>query len=212
MRVLAKICGITTPEALDAALAGGASHVGFVFCPPSPRHLTLDRAQALAARVPAHVEKVGVFVDPDDALIETVREATGIRTLQLHKTDFLRVAELDSKGHIVWPAISVRRASDITEAGRYASIPVNRILYDAKTPDDALIPGGMGLRFDWEMLRGHRHASEWGLAGGLTPDNVAAAIQITGARMVDVSSGVESAPGVKDVAKIAAFLKAVSQC
>jgi phosphoribosylanthranilate isomerase len=212
-RVTAKICGLSTSETLDAAIAGGASHVGFVFFAPSPRNLSLDKARTLAARVPAHVAKVGVFVDPDDALIEAARDAAGIDILQLHSTEFLRVAELNSRpGNIVWPAVSVRRASDLEEAGRYASIPVDRVLYDAKTPDDALIPGGMGLRFDWEMLRGYRHPCDWALAGGLTPENVIPAVSITGARMVDVSSGVESAPGVKDVDKIAAFLKAVAQC
>ncbi|MBO9711865.1 phosphoribosylanthranilate isomerase [Sphingomonas sp.] len=211
MRVSAKICGITTPEALDAALKGGASHVGFVFFPPSPRHLSFDRARALAARVPDHVGKVGVFVDPDNALVEAAREAAGLRHLQLHGTEFTRIAELNARpGNSIWAAVPVRRASDLDEGARYAAIPVDRILYDAKTPDGALLPGGMGLRFDWEMLRGYRHPCDWALAGGLTPENVAPAIQVTGARMVDVSSGVESAPGVKDVDKIAAFLKAVA--
>lgn len=212
-RVTAKICGLSTPETLDAAIAGGASHVGFVFFPPSPRNVGLERATALAARVPPHVSKVGVFVDPDDVLIDAAIAAAGLDTLQLHGTDFLRVADLDSRtGKAIWPAVSVRRASDLGEADRYAGIPVNRILYDAKTPDDALVPGGMGLRFDWEMLRGYRHPCDWALAGGLTPENVIPAVMITGARMVDVSSGVESSPGVKDVDKIAAFLKAVAQC
>jgi len=212
-RVTAKICGLSTPETLDAAIAGGASHVGFVFFERSPRNISFDQARALAMRVPDHVGKVGVFVDPDDTLIEAAREAAGLDFLQLHNTDFARVAELDSRpGYIVWPAVSVRRASDIDEAGRYASIPVNRVLFDAKTPDDALLPGGMGLRFDWAMLNGHVHSSDWVLAGGLTPENVIPAIVTTGARMVDVSSGVETAPGVKDVDKIAAFLKAVAQC
>jgi phosphoribosylanthranilate isomerase len=211
MRVSAKICGLSTPEAVDAAVAGGASHVGFVFFAPSPRNVSLDQVRALAARVPEHVGKVGVFVDPDDALIQAAREAAGIGILQLHGTDFTRLAELNSRPeNIVWAAVPVRRASDLHAGARYASIPVNRILYDARTPDDALLPGGMGLRFDWTMLRGYRHPSDWALAGGLTPDNVAAAIQLTGARMVDVSSGVESAPGVKDVDKIAAFLKATA--
>lgn len=212
MPVTAKICGLSTPETLDAAIAGGASHVGFVFFPKSPRNVSFERARALAARVPAHVGKVGVFVDPDDALIEAAREAAGLDVLQLHGAEFHRVAELDARGHTVWPVISVRRASDLAEGARYAGIPVNRILYDAKTPDDALLPGGMGLRFDWSMLQGYRHPCDWTLAGGLTPENVVPAVLTTGARMVDVSSGVESAPGVKDVAKIAAFLKAVAQC
>ena len=210
MRVMAKICGLSTPETLDAAIAGGASHVGFVFFPASPRHVTFDQARALAVRVPDHVTKVGVFVDPDDALIDAACTAAGLRTLQLHGTDFHRIVDLDSRGFRVWPAVSVRRASDVEEGGRYASVPVDRIVYDAKTPDDALLPGGMGLRFDWTILRGYRHPCDWVLAGGLTPENVTPAIQITGARMVDVSSGVETAPGVKDVDKIASFLKAVA--
>jgi len=212
-RVTAKICGLSTPETLDAAIAGGASHVGFVFFPPSPRNVSLERAASLAARVPAHVAKVGVFVNPDDALLDAARAAAGLDIVQLHGTDFLRVAEIDSRSaNSVWAAVSIRRASDIEDSARFASIPVDRILYDAKTPDDALLPGGMGLRFDWTMLRGYRHATDWILAGGLTPENVIPAINTTGARMVDVSSGVETAPGVKDVDKIAAFLKAVAQC
>jgi phosphoribosylanthranilate isomerase len=211
-RVTAKICGLSTPETLDAAIAGGASHVGFVFFERSPRNVTFDQARALAARVPDGIGKVGVFVDPDDDLIARATEAANLWAIQLHSTDFLRVAELDARGYSVWPAISVRRAADIDEAERYASIPADRVLYDAKTPDDAMLPGGMGLRFDWTMLQGHRHSSPWALAGGLTPENVVPAVTITGARMVDVSSGVESAPGVKDVDKIAAFLKAVAQC
>jgi phosphoribosylanthranilate isomerase len=212
MPVTAKICGLSTPETLDAAIKHGASHVGFVFFAPSPRNVTFEKARALAARVPAHITKVGVFVDPDDNLLTTAIDAADLSVVQLHSTSFDRVAELDSRGLHVWPAISVRRASDIDEASRYASVPVNRVLYDAKTPNHALLPGGMGTRFDWTMLQGYRHAGDWALAGGLTPENVTAAVQITGARMVDVSSGVESAPGVKDVDKIAAFLKAVAQC
>ncbi|WP_109806849.1 phosphoribosylanthranilate isomerase [Sphingosinithalassobacter portus] len=212
MRVSVKICGVSTPEAIDAAIAGGASHVGFVFFPPSPRNVGFEQVAALAARVPGHVQKVGVFVDPDDGLIDAAIKASGIDILQLHKTEFARVAALGSRGYSVWPSISVRRASDLDSANRYAGIPVDHVLYDAKTPDDALLPGGMGLRFDWAMLRGRRHPVPWILAGGLTPENVVPAIQLTGARMVDVSSGVESAPGVKDVDKIAAFCKAVAQC
>lgn len=211
-RVSTKICGLTTPETLDAAIEHGADYVGFVFFDRSPRNVSIDLARSLAARVPDHVGKVGVFVAPSDALVEDAVGAAGLDFLQLHNTDFLRVAELESHYRGTWPVVSVRRASDIAEAGRYAGIPVNRILYDAKTPDDALLPGGMGLRFDWEMLRDYRHPCDWALAGGLTPENVLPAIQITGAQMVDVSSGVESSPGVKDVDKIAAFLKAVAQC
>lgn len=211
MPITAKICGLTTRETLDAAIAGGASHVGFVFFPPSPRNLDADRARALAARVPGHVRRVGVFVDPDDALIDTAVAAGRLDALQLHKTAPARVAELARRtGLESWAAVAVKTRADLDRARDYAGA-AQRILYDAKTPDDASLPGGMGLRFDWSLLDGFRHPLPWALSGGLDAGNVAEAIGRTGATLVDVSSGVESAPGVKDVDKIAAFLKAVAQ-
>lgn len=211
MPITAKICGLTTRETLDAAIAGGASHVGFVFFPPSPRNLDADRARALAARVPGHVRRVGVFVDPDDALIDTAVAAGRLDALQLHKTAPGRVAELARRtGLESWAAVAVKTRADLDRAREYAGA-AQRILYDAKTPDGASLPGGMGLRFDWSLLDGFRHPLPWALSGGLDAGNVAEAIGRTGATLVDVSSGVESAPGVKDVDKIAAFLKAVAQ-
>lgn len=208
---LAKICGLSTPDTLDAAVTGGAAYVGFVFFPPSPRHLDLARAAALAARVPDHVGKVGVFVDPDDSLIDAACAAAGLTHVQLHHAAPARVAELAGRGMVeVWAVVSVKRASDLEAAGPLAAAGAARILYDARTPDGALLPGGMGLRFDWAMLNGVRHPAPWGLAGGLNPDNVAEAVQRTGAPMVDVSSGVESAPGVKDTGRISAFLRAIA--
>ena len=204
----AKICGIKTPDALDAAIAGGASHVGFVFFPPSPRHLLPDDAAALAARVPSHVRKVGVFVDPEDRDLERAVTTGSLDILQLHATSPARAAHLQrSTGLETWAAIAIRTRSDLDGAGSYVGA-VDRLLYDAKTPPGSALPGGMGLRFDWTLLDGFRHPLPWVLSGGLDPANVAAAIARTGAPLVDVSSGVESAPGVKDMDKIGAFLKA----
>jgi len=211
MRVQAKICGLSTPATLDAALAGGARHVGLVFFPPSPRNLEPEAARGLLAGVPAQVGKVGVFVNPDDALVDAAI-ASGIDTLQLHKTAPERAAALRRRTRLpVWAAVAVKARADLAAAAGFADA-ADRILYDAKTPDTAALPGGLGLRFDWKLLQGHPHPLPWALSGGLTPENVAEAVRVTGAPLVDISSGVESAPGVKDVAKIAAFLQAVAQC
>jgi len=210
MRVQTKICGLSTPETLDAAVRHGASHVGFVFFAKSPRNLDPDQAAALIRRVPGHVQKVGVFVDPDDALLDRAI-AAGLTAIQLHGDESPeRAAAIRARHKVdVWKAISVRTRADLDGATRYRGA-VDRILYDAKTPKGADLPGGMGLRFDWTLLDGFKHPLPWALSGGLDAGNVADAVGISGARLVDVSSGVESAPGVKDADKIAAFLKAVS--
>jgi phosphoribosylanthranilate isomerase len=210
MRISAKICGLSTPETLDAAIEGGAGHVGFVFFAPSPRNLGRERAAQLAARVPDHVGRVGVFVDPDDALIEQAIAAGRLAILQLHNTTPARAAAVKAKtGREIWPAVAVKTRNDLDAAAAYRGT-AGRILYDAKTPPGAALPGGMGVRFDWGLLEGFRHPLPWALSGGLDPLNVAEAVRHTGATLVDVSSGVESAPGVKDVDKIAAFLRAVA--
>lgn len=212
MPITAKICGLSTPETLDAAIDRGAAQVGFVFFPPSPRTLTFEQAAGLAGRVPDPVRKAGVFVDPDDALLDAAIAAGRLDILQLHKTRPDRAAAIRARtGREVWAAIAVKVRADLAPAASFAGA-ADRLLYDAKTPDSAALPGGMGLRFDWTLLQGHAHPLPWALSGGLTPDNVIEAVRITGATAVDVSSGVESAPGVKDVDKIAAFLKAVAQC
>ena len=212
MPITAKICGLSTPETLDAAIDRGAAQVGFVFFPPSPRTLTFEQAAGLAGRVPDPVRKAGVFVDPDDALLDAAIAAGRLDILQLHKTTPDRAAAIRARtGREVWAAIAVKVRADLAPAASFAGA-ADRLLYDAKTPDSAALPGGMGLRFDWTLLQGHAHPLPWALSGGLTPDNVIEAVRITGATAVDVSSGVESAPGVKDVDKIAAFLKAVAQC
>ncbi|PCD01759.1 phosphoribosylanthranilate isomerase [Sphingomonas spermidinifaciens] len=206
----AKICGLRAPDTLDAAISGGASHVGFVFFASSPRHLSFDAAAGLAARVPGHVGRVGVFVDPADDLLEPAIGAGRLDVLQLHKTAPERIAAIRARYRLpVWAAVAVKARADLDAARPLAGL-VDRILYDAKTPEGATLPGGMGVRFDWGLLEGIAHPAPWALSGGLDAGNVAEAIHGTGAEIVDVSSGVESAPGVKDPAKIRAFLKAVS--
>ena len=210
MQISAKSCGLSTPETLDAAIDGGASHVGFVFYAPSPRTLSRDRAAQLAARVPAHVQRVGVFVDPDDALLDRAIAAGHLDLLQLHKTPAARSAAIKARtGLPLWSAVAVRTRADLAEAANFGGV-ADRILYDAKTPPGAALPGGMGVRFDWSLLEGFRHPLPWLLSGGLDPVNLREAVAMTGATLVDVSSGVESAPGIKDVTKIRAFLHAVN--
>ncbi len=210
MPVTAKICGLSTPETLNAAIAGGASHVGLVFFAPSPRNLSRERAAQLAARVPAHVSRVGVFVNPDDALVEQAVAAGHLDILQLHDTAPERAAAIKTRTDLaVWVAVAVRTRDDLDAALTYTGV-ADKILYDAKTPPGAALPGGMGVRFDWRLLEGFRHPLPWALSGGLDPFNVAEAVAMTGATLVDVSSGVESAPGIKDAAKIGAFLGVVN--
>jgi phosphoribosylanthranilate isomerase len=212
-RVAIKICGLSTVAAIDAALNGGASHLGFVHFAKSPRHVAPETLSEIAQRVPAHVKRVAVLVDPDDMLVDRLIAAGGIQILQLHgKEAPRRAAQLRQRtGLEVWKAISVKTAADLAAGQAYAGA-ADMLLYDAKTPDGAALPGGMGMRFDWSLLAGHRAIQPWGLSGGLDPANVAEAIRITGAPLVDISSGVESAPGIKDMDKIAAFCKAVCGC
>lgn len=204
-----KICGIDRPAALDAAIGARADYVGFVFFPPSPRHLALADAAALAQRAGGAIRRVGLFVDPDDATLAEAITAARLDAIQLHGEETpARAADLRARfGLPVWKAISVACAADVGSASKYTGT-ADLLLFDAKTPKDAALPGGMGLKFDWSLLAGMRSSTPWGLAGGLTPDNVAEAIRLTAAPLVDTSSGVESAPGIKDVDKIAAFCKA----
>jgi Phosphoribosylanthranilate isomerase len=213
LRTAIKICGVKTAPAIDAAVKGGASHVGINYFPPSPRYLALDRVALIATRVPEHVKRVGVLVDPTDDLIDTLIAAGGMQIVQLHgrETPERAAAIRQRTGLEVWKVISVKTAADLATGSAYAGA-ADFLLYDAKTPDGAILPGGMGLRFDWKLLADHRPPMPWGLSGGLDAENVAQAIRLTGAPLVDVSSGIESAPGVKDVDKIAAFCKAVNQC
>ena len=207
-----KICGISTPETLDAAVGSGASHVGFNFYPPSPRHVKFELAQALAAHAKGRVQRVGVFVDPDDATLAAAIGAGTLDALQLNKVTVERRADVKARfGLSVWAVVPVRVPGDLALRNQIDSSSADFVLYDAATPAGAALPGGMGLRIDWQMMQGLSHPWPWGLAGGLDPVNVAEAIRITGAPLVDVASGVESAPGIKDVDKIAAFCRAVQQ-
>jgi phosphoribosylanthranilate isomerase len=206
-----KICGVTNPEALDAAIAGGANHVGFVFFPKSPRNIDPEAAGALAERAGGRVKCVGLFVDPEPGLIDEVRKRVRLDVIQLHGDEHPALVSRIRQAHglEVWKAIPVKTSADLAEASKYAG-SASHVLYDAKPPKGADLPGGTGMRFDWKLLEGVDHRLPWILAGGLDPRNVREAIGITGARFVDVSSGVEDAPGLKSVDKIAAFLKAAS--
>lgn len=204
-----KICGISTPDALEAAIRGRAAHAGFVFFPPSPRNLTPAQAADLSARAQGRIGRVGLFVDADDAFLARIVPAARLDALQLHgKETPERAAELRARfGLPVWKALSVASAADVERAQAYAGA-ADLVLFDAKTPTGTL-PGGMGLTFDWTLIANWKGPVAWGLAGGLDPANVADAVRATGAPLVDTSSGVESAPGVKDEARIAAFCAAV---
>ena len=206
-----KICGIHTPDALDAAISARADYVGFNFYPPSPRYVDARGAAELGERADGRIARIGVFVDEKDAEISEVVEAARLNAIQLHGDETPeRAAQLRSRfGLPVWKVIAVASESDLSRADTYRQA-ADFILFDAKTPKGTL-PGGMGLSFDWALLKAYRGAMPWGLAGGLTPDNVAQAAQLTGAPLVDAASGTESAPGVKDVDKIAAFCKAARQ-
>ncbi|WP_288415670.1 phosphoribosylanthranilate isomerase [uncultured Novosphingobium sp.] len=204
-----KICGINTPASLDAAIKARADHVGFVFFPKSPRHVALADAVALGARADGRIGKVGLFVDADDAVLGEAVSAAKLTALQLHGAETPeRAAQLRARfGLPVWKAISVTGPHDVARALTYTGA-ADLILFDAKTPAGTL-PGGMGLSFDWSLIAHWKGPLAWGLAGGLTPGNVAEAIRLTGTPLVDTSSGVESAPGVKDEALIASFCSAV---
>lgn len=213
MTIQAKICGIRSDDALDAAIAGKAAFVGFVFFPRSPRNVALDEAAALAARVPAGILKAAVVVDPDDAMLDGLTAAVALDILQLHGAETPdRVAEIKARtGLRAMKALKIAGADDLAAVDAYLGV-ADRLLFDAKPPKDAtgLLPGGNALAFDWQLLAGRDWPCPWMLSGGLDTANVAEAVSISGATAVDVSSGVESAPGVKDPVKIAEFLNVVS--
>ena len=211
--VTAKICGINDPLAMEAAVEGGASHVGLNFYAPSPRAVTTDEARLLAHPVPLSICKVGVFVDADNSLIDDAVESASLDMLQLHGAETPeRVAALKSRtGRAVMKVISVAATADLTAAKRYEGI-ADWLMFDAKPPKDIenALPGGNARPFDWRLLSGHDWPLPWMLAGGLTTANVSEAVTLTGASLVDCSSGVEDRPGCKDPAKIRTFLAAVA--
>ncbi len=212
MDIRVKICGLKRPEDVDAAARAGAVYGGFVFFPKSPRHLTVEEARALAVEAPVGLAKVALVVDADDALLDAITVAVPLDMLQLHGRETPeRVAEVRTRtGLPVMKAIGVAGPEDLAAIDVYSRV-ADQLLIDAKPPKDAALPGGNGLAFDWRLLQGRKYwTCPWMLAGGLTPDNVAEAVRLTGARQVDVSSGVESAPGVKDPERIAAFVAAAT--
>ena len=205
-----KICGINTVPALDAALAAGAEWIGLVRYPRSPRHVELEQGRALSERARGRTARVALLVDPDDAALEAVVEALDPDLLQLHGAETPeRVAAIRARfGRPVMKAVGIGEAADLERLSAYAAV-ADRLLLDAKPPRDSnALPGGNGLTFDWRLLTGLDLQKPFMLSGGLTPDNVAAAVRLTGAPAVDVSSGVERRPGEKDPDKIAAFVKA----
>jgi phosphoribosylanthranilate isomerase len=209
MQVKVKICGLTTPEAVDAAVKGGASHVGFWFSrEPRFGSVSVEQAAELAARVPGHVRKVGVFFEHDSIFALTAISAARLHILQLHATDPRHASNLCGvAGRSAWGVVPVATAKDLRAAAQWQGW-VERILYEVKPPEGAASEASPS-QCDWKLLQGVTHPLPWTLGGGLDQTNVADAIAITGARMIDVSSGVEREPGVKDPAKIAAFLDVV---
>ncbi len=214
MTTNAKICGLSTEDTLSTAVNGGAQYVGFVFYPPSPRNISIEQAKKLADSVGDQALKVGVFVEPNDALLSQVMSNVALDIIQLHGHETVeRVEYIKNKYEkLVMKAIPVSSKADISVAREYEAA-VDMLLFDAKAPidmDDAL-PGGNGLAFDWELIAGEKWHVPWMLSGGLDATNVAEAIKISGADIVDVSSGLENKPGEKDISKIEAFLKAVQE-
>ncbi len=210
MSAQAKICGLTTPETLGAALAGGADFVGAVVFPRSPRHIDPLHGATLFERARGKAKIVAVTVDADDALLTEIALILKPDLIQLHghetREQADRVRTLTGAGII--KVLPIRTQEDFAEAEAWEPF-VDHLMFDAKPPEGSHLPGGVGARFDWALLADRTFRRPWFVAGGLTPDNVAQAIRISGAPLVDVSSGVETAPGVKDAALITAFLDAV---
>jgi phosphoribosylanthranilate isomerase len=207
--VRVKICGLKTPGDVAAVVAAGAGYAGFNFFPKSPRHVTTGEARSLALSAPEGLCKVALVVDADDAMLDAIVADVPLDMLQLHGHESpARVAEVKARyGLPVMKVIGVADESDFAPLLDYQLV-ADQILIDAKAPKESVLPGGNGLAFDWQLLVGRKWLKPWMLAGGLTPENVGQAVRLTGARQVDVASGVESAPGVKDAAKIAAFVEA----
>jgi len=204
-----KICGLSDAEGMDAALTGGARYVGFVFFPKSPRHLSVEKAASLATPARGRADTVAVTVDADDDLLGAIARTLQPDWIQLHgaETPARAAAVRRYAGKGVIRALGVARAADLAAIDGYAEA-ADAFLFDAKAPPEAALPGGNGAAFDWRILAGRSFARPWFLSGGLDADNVAEAIATSAARMVDVSSGVERAPGVKDPLRIEAFLAA----
>ena len=209
-RVQVKICGLRTLADVQAVADAGAAYMGLVFFAKSPRHLTLDQARDLALAAPPGLAKVALTVDADDATLDAITEAMPLDMLQLHGHESPeRVAQVRARyGLPVMKAVGVADEGDLAALFDFSTV-ADQILIDAKPPRDGVLPGGNGLTFDWRLVAGRRWLRPWMLAGGLTAQNVAEAVRLTHARQVDLSSGVESSPGVKDQGLIAAFMAAL---
>jgi phosphoribosylanthranilate isomerase len=202
-----KICGLSTPASIHAAAKHGATHIGLVHFEKSPRHVSLEVAAALRMQTPPSLKTVLLLVNAEPALVDKALQMVRPDVVQFHGTEtpeWLNLVRQHTQAHL-WKAVGLKNRQTLVNADLFDDV-VDRVLYDA--PAQAL-PGGNGTRVDWSLLTGFEHRIPWGLAGGLSPDNVGEALRTTGAPLVDVSSGVESSPGVKDVDKIAAFCQAV---
>ena len=209
MSLLVKICGLSTRETLDVALGAGADMVGFVFFPPSPRHLSLETARELGRQAKGRAAKVALTVDADDATLSNIVETLQPDLLQLHgKETTARLRDIKARfGLPVMKVIAVETSTDLAVLPGFASV-ADRILFDARPPKGATRPGGLGAVFDWQLLSKLELKLPYMVSGGLNPDNVAEAVRVTRAGGVDVSSGVESAPGIKDPEMIRQFIRA----
>lgn len=209
--VRVKICGLTKPQDMQVVADAGAAYAGLVFFAKSPRAVSPEQARAIALAAPVGLARVGLFVNADDALFDAVLAEVPLDILQLHgKETPERLADLRARyGLPLIKAVGVAGAEDLPALAEYGRV-ADMLLVDAKPPKDAVLPGGNGLTFDWRVIAGRRWPVPWMLAGGLTPGNVAEAVALTGAPQVDVSSGVESAPGVKDPDLIRAFVTAAT--
>jgi phosphoribosylanthranilate isomerase len=207
--VAVKICGITTPDAVDAAVAAGAVYGGLVFHPKSPRNLDIERAATLARLMRGKLKVVTLLADPSDEQLAVVAAQVAPDFLQLHGGESARrVAYVRAKFNTpIIKALPVAEAADLAAAAEYENV-ADLLMFDARAPKGAERPGGHGAAFDWKILAGRSFAKPWFLAGGLDPENVARAIELSGAEMVDVSSGVESAPGIKDPLRVQSFINA----
>jgi len=207
MKVRAKLCGLTTPDDIDAAAAAGAAYIGLVFFEKSPRNVAIETARSLAIHAPVGLAKVALVVNADDAALDRITDRVPLDMLQLHGSESPeRVAAVKARyGLPVMKALGIASRADVARAQLYSGV-ADQLLLDAKPPEGEALPGGNGLSFDWRLLEGESWSVPWMLAGGLTPDNVAEAVRRSAARQVDVSSGIETAPGQKSAELMAKFV------
>jgi len=214
MTIAVKICGLSRPEVVQAAATAGAAYIGFVFYAKSPRHVTPQQAAGLATQIPASVIKCGVFVDPTDEQLDITLAHIPLDLIQLHGTESTgRLQDIKTRfKRPVMKAIAIAGPEDITAAKPYQNY-ADMLLFDAKAPTSLIdaLPGGNGLAFDWQLIKDSDWQLPWMLSGGLNADNLATALAVSGAKIVDVSSGVELSPGVKDIAKINAFIQTANK-